>query len=170
MTGSARLAHLCISGAFFLLRPVPIMQETIWPGMHTRSFSSWPQIYPPNYFWHRLILKSICISPDSCSLEAWRPRNSLASHPQTRIFVTDIFVWTVAGDQEHVRACIQTSAWKPQLVPSLLSCLLGDLLALQVEKVCVTLLMVISALYLHLYCLGHSRVYSFLLLSKLAVN
>lgn len=79
------------------MRPVPIMQETIWPGMYTRPCSSWPQLYPPNYFWHRLILKSIYIPPDSCSPEAWRPRNILASHPQTRIFVTDSSAWTIAG-------------------------------------------------------------------------
>lgn len=134
MTGSARLAHLLISGDFSLLRPMPIMQETIWPGMHTRSFSSRPQIYPPNYFWHRLILKSICIPPDSCLLEAWRPRNILASHPQTRIFVTDIFVWTVGGEQEHVGACVQMSARKPQFVLSPVSCLLENLLTIQVER------------------------------------
>lgn len=58
---------------------------------HTISFSlCWQQMDPPNYIWHRLILKFICVPSNSCCRGwGWGVRNILAGHPKTKIFVAD---------------------------------------------------------------------------------
>lgn len=48
----------------------------------------WWWIHPPNYIWHRLILKFICVPSNSCCRGLGRQKRR-AGHPETQIFAAD---------------------------------------------------------------------------------
>lgn len=146
------------------MRPVPVIQETIWPGMHTRSFSSRPQIYPPNYFWHRLILKSMCIPPDSCCWRFGGPETSWQATLRAE-YLSQI---SLCGQWQGVTSTAGRVSKLQHRSSSLCSVFCCVCL-----KMRATLLLVISALSLlrlDLHCLAHNLLSSLSLLSKLAIN
>lgn len=154
------------------MRPEPVIQETIWSGMHTRSFSSRPQIYPPNYFWHRLILKSICIPPDSCCWRFGGPETSWQATLRPE-YLSQI---SLCGQWQGITSMLGRVSKLQHRSPSL--CSVFYCVCLKIGRlpgwrdVCHTLdaIAALSLLRLRLYCRGHNPVSNLSLLSKLAPN